>query len=175
MLLILHAGTAEPVAREIALRLRMFGLSVHRTEHQGRIRLGVVGDDSGVDWKSVGTWHGVAELVRFTAPFKLASRTFHPHATVITVGRCAIGSDQLALMAGPCSVEGEEQAFTIAEAVAKAGATIMRGGAYKPRTSPYSFQGLGEEGLKILRRAADAHGLAGVGEGMDTPQAPLPA
>ena len=86
---------------------------------------------------------------------------------MISVGRCAIGSEQLVLMAGPCSIEGEEQAFTIAAAVAKAGATVMRGGAYKPRTSPYSFQGLGEEGLKILRRAADAHGLAVVSEVMD--------
>src|SRR4029079_3541198 len=75
--------------------------------------------------------------------------------------------------AGPCSIEGEEQAFTIAAAVAKAGATIMRGGAYKPRTSPYSFQGLGEEGLRILRRAADAHGLAVVSEVMDTQQVAL--
>src|SRR5204862_4062842 len=84
------------------------------------------------------------------------------------VGRCAIGSNQIALIAGPCSVEGEEQTFTIAAAVAKAGATILRGGAYKPRTSPYSFQGLGEEGLKILRRAADAFGLAVVSEVMDS-------
>ncbi len=94
---------------------------------------------------------------------------------MISVGRGAIGSPQLALMAGPCSVEGEEQVFTIAAAVARAGATIMRGGAYKPRTSPYSFQGLGEEGLKLLRRAADAHGLAVVSEVMDTQQVELVA
>ena len=173
MLLILAAGTGEPSAAEISTRLRMFGLSVHRTEYEGQIRLGAVGDESGVDWKAVATWGGVAQVLQFDAPFKLASRLFHPHPTVITVGRCAIGSDQLVIMAGPCSVEGEEQAFTIAEAVSKAGATILRGGAYKPRTSPYSFQGLGEEGLKILRRAADAHGLAVVSEVMDTPQVPL--
>ncbi len=173
MLLILAAGTGEPLAAEISTRLRMFGLSVHRTEYEGQIRLGAVGDESGVDWKAVATWSGVAQVLQFDAPFKLASRLFHPHPTVITVGRCAIGSDQLVIMAGPCSVEGEEQAFTIAEAVSKAGATILRGGAYKPRTSPYSFQGLGEEGLKILRRAADAHGLAVVSEVMDTPQVPL--
>ena len=173
MLLILAAGTGEPSAAEISTRLRMFGLSVHRTEYEGQIRLGAVGDESGVDWKAVATWSGVAQVLQFDAPFKLASRLFHPHPTIITVGRCAIGSDQLVIMAGPCSVEGEEQAFTIAEAVSKAGATILRGGAYKPRTSPYSFQGLGEEGLKILRRAADAHGLAVVSEVMDTPQVPL--
>ena len=84
-----------------------------------------------------------------------------------------VGSRQLAIMAGPCSVEGEEQAFAIAAAVAAAGATVMRGGAFKPRTSPYSFQGLGEEGLRILRRAADAHGLAVVSEVMDTSQVAL--
>jgi len=171
----LEPKIAEAVAQDIATRLRLFGLSVHRAEYQGQIRLGAVGDSSGVDWKAVRGWTGVADVSPFPRPFQLVSRTFHPHATVITVGRCAIGSEQLALMAGPCSVEGEEQAFTIAEAVAKAGATILRGGAYKPRTSPYSFQGLGEQGLKLLRRAADAFGLAVVSEVMDTPQVPLVA
>ena len=171
----LEPKIAEAVAQEIATRLRLFGLSVHRAEHQGQIRLGAVGDSAGVDWKAVRGWSGVADVSPFPRPFQLVSRTFHPHPTVITVGRCAIGSEQLALMAGPCSVEGEEQAFTIAEQVAKAGATILRGGAYKPRTSPYSFQGLGEQGLKLLRRAADAFGLAVVSEVMDTPQVPLVA
>jgi 3-deoxy-7-phosphoheptulonate synthase len=115
----------------------------------------------------------VEEIRTIPVPFKLVSRVFQPHDTVITVGRCAIGSRQLAIMAGPCSVEGEEQAFAIAAAVAAAGATVMRGGAFKPRTSPYSFQGLGEEGLRILRRAADAHGLAVVSEVMDTSQVAL--
>jgi 3-deoxy-7-phosphoheptulonate synthase len=112
---------------------------------------------------------------KIPVPFKLVSRSFHPKDTVITVGRCAIGSEQLALMAGPCSIEGEAQAFEIAEQVAKAGATVMRGGAFKPRTSPYSFQGLGEEGLKILRRAADAFGLAVVSEVIDTQQVAMVA
>ena len=134
------------------------------------MRLGAVGEIGGVDWNAVRDWPGVESVARIPVPFKLASRAFHPHDTVISVGRCAIGSDQLAIMAGPCSVEGEEQVFRIAEAVSRAGATIMRGGAYKPRTSPYSFQGLGEEGLKLLRRAADAHGLAVVSEVMDSQQ-----
>jgi 3-deoxy-7-phosphoheptulonate synthase len=173
MLVLLEKGVSESVASEIATRLRMFGLSVHRTDSDGQVRIGAIGDGVPVDWEAARRWPGVAEISRIPVSFKLVSRAFHPHDTVISVGRCAIGSAQLALMAGPCSVEGEEQAFVIAAAVAKAGATIMRGGAYKPRTSPYSFQGLGEEGLKILRRAADAHGLAVVSEVMDSPQVPL--
>ena len=172
MLVLLDKGVNESVASDIATRLRMFGLSVHRTDHDGRIRLGAVGDGAVIDWDAARRWPGVAEIVKIPVSFKLVSRTFHPHDTVITVGRCAIGSDQLVLMAGPCSVEGEAQVFRIAEAVARAGATVMRGGAYKPRTSPYSFQGLGEEGLKLLRRAADAHGLAVVSEVLDSQQVP---
>src|SRR6266540_6391075 len=175
MLVLLKPNAGEGVASDVASRLRMAGLSVHRTDHEGRARIGAVGDGAGVDWDQVRAWPGVESVTRIPAPFKLASRAFHPHDTVITVGRCAIGSDQLALMAGPCSVEGEAQVFRIAEAVAKAGATILRGGAYKPRTSPYSFQGLGEEGLKLLRRAADAFGLAVVSEAMDAQQVPLVA
>jgi 3-deoxy-7-phosphoheptulonate synthase len=175
MLVLLKQGTSEQVAGDIAARLRMNGLAVHRADHQGRVRLGAVGDGAVVDWSAVRAWAGVESVTPIPVPFKLVSRTFRPYPTIISVGRCAIGSDQLALMAGPCSVEGEQQVFAIAAAVAKAGATIMRGGAYKPRTSPYSFQGLGEEGLKLLRRAADAYGLAVVSEVMDTAQVPLVA
>jgi 3-deoxy-7-phosphoheptulonate synthase len=175
VLILLDPGASESLAGDIAARLRLHGLAVHRTEYEGRVRLVAVGELCRVDRAAVRGWAGVAEISSIPTPFKLVSRAFHPHGTVITVGRCAIGSDQLALMAGPCSVEGEEQAFTIAEAVAQAGATILRGGAYKPRTSPYSFQGLGEEGLKILRRAADAHALAVVSEVMDSQHVPLVA
>jgi 3-deoxy-7-phosphoheptulonate synthase len=170
MLLLVRRGTSEPAIGDIASRLRMAGLSVHRTDHEGQVRLGAVGEVTALDWEAVRRWPGVESVERIPVPFKLVSRTFQPRDTVISVGRCAVGSRQLAIMAGPCSIEGEEQAFTIAAAVAKAGATVMRGGAYKPRTSPYSFQGLGEEGLKILRRAADAHGLAVVSEVMDAQQ-----
>ena len=170
MLILLRRGTGETAVADLAARLRMTGLSVHRTDHDGQARLGAVGDRAAVDWEQVRGWPGVESVQKIPVPFKLVSRTFHPADTVISVGRCAIGSEQLAIMAGPCSVEGEEQAFTIAAAVARAGATVMRGGAYKPRTSPYSFQGLGEEGLKILRRAADAHALAVVSEVMDAQQ-----
>ncbi len=170
MLLLLRPGTSEPATSDIAARLRMAGLSVHRTEHEGQTRLAAVGEIGAVNWDEVRRWPGVEDIRKIPVPFKLVSRTFQPRDTVISVGRCAVGSEQLALMAGPCSVEGEEQAFTIAAAVARAGATVMRGGAYKPRTSPYAFQGLGEEGLRILRRAADAYGLAVVSEVMDAQQ-----
>jgi 3-deoxy-7-phosphoheptulonate synthase len=167
MLIVLKPATPEAIATDVATRLRMAGLAVHRTEHDGRARIAAVGDASAIDWKQVELWAGVESVSKLVRPFKLASRAFHPHDTIITVGRVAIGGPQLAIMAGPCSVEGEEQVFTIARAVAEAGATILRGGAYKPRTSPYAFQGLGEEGLKLLRRAADANGLAVVSEVME--------
>jgi 3-deoxy-7-phosphoheptulonate synthase len=175
MLVLLKKGVSETAAADVATRLRMFGLAVHRTQHEGQVRLAGVGDGVPVDWDSIRQLPEVESVERIPVPFKLVSRCFHPQPTLISVGRCAIGSDQLAIMAGPCSIEGEEQAFTIAAAVAKAGATVMRGGAYKPRTSPYSFQGLGEEGLRIMRRAADAHGLAVVSEVMDTQQVALVA
>ena len=175
MLLLLRSEVSEPVVNDLTSWLRMAGLIVHRADHNGHVRLAALGEPGLVDWEQVKKFPAVESVTKIAVPFKLASRDFQPHDTVITVGRCAIGSDQLALMAGPCSVEGESQAFTIAEAVAKAGATVMRGGAYKPRTSPYSFQGLGEEGLKILRRAADAHGLAVVSEAMDAQQVTLVA
>jgi 3-deoxy-7-phosphoheptulonate synthase len=175
MLILLRKGTPEASTALIAGRLRMAGLSVHRTDHEGRVRLAAMGDGAAVEWDDVRTWQDVEEVRKIPVPFKLVSRSFHPQDTVITVGRCAIGSEQLALMAGPCSIEGEAQAFEIAEQVAKAGATVMRGGAFKPRTSPYSFQGLGEEGLKILRRAADAFGLAVVSEVIDTQQVTMVA
>jgi len=175
MLVLLKSGVSEAAAGEVATRLRMFGLAVHRTDANGQIRLGAVGDGVPVSWDEVRGWPEIDSVRPIPVPFKLVSRVFHPHDTVVSVGRCAIGSSQLALMAGPCSVESEEQTFTVAAAVAKAGATVLRGGAYKPRTSPYSFQGLGEQGLKLLRRAADAHGLAVVSEVMDSQLVPLVA
>jgi len=173
MLVLLKPGTPEATANDVMTRLRMAGLAVHRTDHEGRARIAAIGDLGGISADEVAHWPGVESTEKLARPFKLASRAFHPHDTIISVGRANVGAKAITIMAGPCSVEGEAQAFTIAAAVAKAGATVMRGGAYKPRTSPYAFQGLGEEGLKILRRAADANGLAVVSEVMDSQQVPL--
>ena len=114
MLVLLKKGVAEAAAGEVATRLRMFGVAVHRTDHDGRARLCAVGDGVPVSWDDVRTWPEVEAIQPIAVPFKLVSRAFHPQPTLISVGRCTIGSDQLALMAGPCSIEGEEQAFTIA-------------------------------------------------------------
>ncbi|HEY6866225.1 MAG TPA: 3-deoxy-7-phosphoheptulonate synthase, partial [Candidatus Eisenbacteria bacterium] len=108
MLVLLKKGAGEAVATDIASRLRMAGLSVHRTDHDGQVRIAAVGDGVPLDWEQVRRWPGVDSATPIPAPFKLVSRTFHPHDTIISVGRCALGSAQLALMAGPCSVEGEE-------------------------------------------------------------------
>src|SRR6187399_315493 len=173
MLVVLKKGVSEAATADVAARLRMLGLAVHRSDHDGAVRLGAVGDGAPVDWNLVRGWPSVQSVAPIPVPFKLVSRVFQPRDTLISVGRCAVGSDQLVLMAGPCSVESETQAFTVAEAVARAGATVLRGGAYKPRTSPYAFQGLGEEGLKLLRRAADANDLAVVSEVMEPQLVPL--
>jgi 3-deoxy-7-phosphoheptulonate synthase len=113
---------------------------------------------------------GVQEVLRITEPYKLASRTFRQENTVITIGDLRIGGDEVIVMAGPCSAENEEQVEASTAAVKRAGAKVLRGGAFKPRSSPYSFQGLGEEGLRMLRAAADRHNLALVSEIMDMSQ-----
>src|SRR5437899_12562182 len=124
MPVLLDERVIESVASEHATRLRMFGRSVHRTDSDGQVRIGAIGDGVPVDWDAARRWPGVEEIRKIPVSFKLVSRAFHPHDTVISVGGCAIGSDQLAVMAAQCSIEGEAQSFAIAEAVAKAGATI---------------------------------------------------
>ena len=125
---------------------------------------------AGFDTRLIEVMDGVHEVLRITEPYKLASRTFRPEKTVVSIGDLRIGGDEVIVMAGPCSAETEEQVEAAATAVSKAGAKILRGGAFKPRSSPYSFQGLGEEGLRWLREAADRHNLKLVSEVMDLSQ-----
>ena len=139
-------ATPEQVERVVAQLVEM-GFDVHRSTGALRTVIGAVGGKTG-DPRLVEVLDGVQEVLRITEPYKLASRTFRPENTVIQVGEVRIGGDEVVVMAGPCSAETEEQVEASAVAVKRAGAKILRGGAYKPRSSPYSFQGLGEEGLR---------------------------
>ena len=165
-------ATDEQVQRVIAQLVEM-GFDVHRSTGALRTVIGAVGGNRGFDPRLVEVLDGVHEVLRITEPYKLASRTFKPENTVITIGDVRIGGDEVIVMAGPCSAETEEQVEATASAVKRAGAKILRGGAFKPRSSPYSFQGLGEEGLRMLRAAADRHNLKLVSEVMDLSQIPL--
>jgi len=149
------------------------GLSVHRSTGVEHIVLGVIGDVSRIDIRDLKVLPGVSDAYRISVPYKLASREFKHSNTVIRIGDVEIGGNEVIVIAGPCSVEYKEQTMTIAEEVAKSGAKILRGGAFKPRTSPYAFQGLGEEGLKILREAADKYNLLVITEVMDKDQIEL--
>jgi 3-deoxy-7-phosphoheptulonate synthase len=173
MVVVTEPGVTEKQIEEIIKVLNEHGFDVHRSTGIRQTVLGAIGVQPDFDHRQIELLSGVAEVVRITEPFKLASRAFKRDGSVVKVGNVAIGSDSVVVMAGPCAVENEQQIHTIAEQVSKAGATVLRGGAFKPRTSPYSFQGLGEEGLKFLRAAADAHGLKVITEVMDKSQIDL--
>jgi 3-deoxy-7-phosphoheptulonate synthase len=162
-------ATDDQIQRVIA-QLTEMGFDVHRSTGALKTVLGAVGGNREADPRLLEVLDGVQEVLRITAPYKLASRTFRPQNTVITVDDLRIGGDEVIVMAGPCSAETDEQVEATTVAVKKAGAKVLRGGAFKPRSSPYSFQGLGEEGLRMLRSAADRHNLKLVSEIMDLSQ-----
>jgi 3-deoxy-7-phosphoheptulonate synthase len=162
-------ATDEQVTRVVAQLIEM-GFDVHRSTGALRTVIGAVGGNREGDPRLLEVLEGVQEVLRITEPYKLASRTFRPENTVITIGELRIGGDEVIVMAGPCSAETEEQVEASAAAVKRAGAKVLRGGAFKPRSSPYSFQGLGEDGLRLLRAAADRHNMALVTEIMDNSQ-----
>jgi len=162
----LHATREE--IEHVCERVAEFGFRVHSIEGAERVVIGVVGAGGDVTacLESLEATPGVERAVRISAPYKFVSKEFRSERTVIKVGRAEIGGDQFVTMAGPCSVESERQIMETAEAVAAAGAKILRGGAFKPRTSPYDFQGMEEEGLKLLAKARNATGLAIITEVM---------
>jgi len=164
-----EGASEEQIDRVIDALVRM-RLAVHRSTGVSRTVIGVVGNTGAIDPASVEILDGVHEVLRVSQPYKLASRAFTPDDTVVTVGDVRIGGDEVIVAAGPCAAETEEQVEATAAAVKRAGAKLLRGGAFKPRSSPYAFQGLGEEGLQMLRRAADRHGLPLVSEVMDVAQ-----
>src|SRR5688572_28308257 len=165
-------ATDEQVQRVVSQLVEM-GFDVHRSTGALRTVIGAVGGNRLGDPRLLEVLEGVQEVLRITEPYKLASRTFKSENSVIAVGDLRIGGDEVIVMAGPCSAETEEQVEATAAAVKNAGAKVLRGGAFKPRSSPYSFQGLGEAGLKMLRGAADRHNLKLVSEVMDISQLEL--
>ena len=173
MLVVMQQGATDEQIQSVIDRLVTLGFTVHRSTGVMHTVLGGVGPVEELDPADFEAMEGVKECHRIVSPYKLASRHFKPQGTVIKIGKVEIGGAHIVTMAGPCSVESREQIEKVAEVVAAEGAQIMRGGAFKPRSSPYSFQGLGEEGLKLMRTAADHRGLLVVSEVMDHTQLPM--
>ncbi len=169
MVVVMEERATEAQIQTVIAQLVEMGFDVHRSTGVNRTVIGAVGDGSG-DPQLLEVQEGVHEVLRISEPYKLASRTFKSENTVVVVGDVRIGGDEVIVMAGPCSAESEEQVEATASAVKRAGAKILRGGAFKPRSSPYSFQGLGESGLRMLRAAADRHDLKLVTEVMEIAQ-----
>ncbi len=166
MVIVMNSEATMKQASAVIQKATRLGFKPHLSKGAKRTIIGLVGNGHGTPEKDLMILPGVEDVVRITSPYKLASREFRPDATVVTVNGVEIGGTAVVVMAGPCAVESREQIMESAEAVAKAGARILRGGAFKPRTSPYSFQGLKEKGLELLREAADKTELAVVTEVM---------
>ncbi len=173
MLVVMEEGAQEAQIQQVIKRLTSLGFDVHRSTGVVHTVLGGVGGNPDFDVTSFAVLEGVKEAHRIVSPYKLASRSFRPGGTQIQIKGVEIGGKHVVVMAGPCSVEGREQIDRDAAIVAEGGAQVIRGGAFKPRSSPYSFQGMGEEGLALLRTAADRHGLLVISEVMEISQIPL--
>jgi len=174
MVVVMQEGAGEEQVQRVIERLVAMGFAVHRSTGVKHTVLGAVGARLDFDTRDLELLEGVREVVRISAPYKLASRSFRPEGTVVEVGPgVRLGGEEVVVMAGPCAVESREQIETIAAIVRQHGARLLRGGAFKPRTSPYSFQGLGEEALGWLRAAAERHDLLVISEVMDHTKIPL--
>jgi 3-deoxy-7-phosphoheptulonate synthase len=171
MVISMRHDATEAQIQAVIERIQSINLDSHRSTGVNYTVIGAVGDTASIDMRDFEILEGVGEVVRISAPYKMASRQFQPFDSVVKIGSdIEIGGKEVAVMAGPCSVESKDQINEIAARVADSGARILRGGAFKPRTSPYSFQGMGEEGLQLMRTAADKHGLAVISEIMDASQ-----
>ncbi|GIW94590.1 MAG: 3-deoxy-7-phosphoheptulonate synthase [Pirellulaceae bacterium] len=167
MIIVLKSGVTEEQIRHVVQRIEQLGLRAHVSRGTYRTVIGVIGDEAKAMAEPLRAIPGVAEVMPVLPPYKLASIEAHPEPSIVRVGSVRIGGGHLALIAGPCAVENAPRMFAIAERVRRAGANLLRGGAYKPRTSPYAFQGLGEEGLKILAEAGQRVGMPTVTEVTD--------
>jgi 3-deoxy-7-phosphoheptulonate synthase len=166
MIIIMRSEASVAEIERIQRKVESLGCTVQRVQGENYCILGLIGDTSKIDPSLLQANESVNRILRVQEPFKRANRLFHPENTVIQVGDASVGGNKIAVMAGPCSVESEEQIISIAESVKKSGASFLRGGAFKPRTSPYSFQGLKEEGLELLKLAKEKTGLPIVTEVM---------
>ncbi|MGI8743882.1 MAG: 3-deoxy-7-phosphoheptulonate synthase [Bryobacteraceae bacterium] len=173
MLVVMQEGVPEVQIQTVIDRLVSMGFTVHRSTGVQHTVLGGVGPVADFDPIEFEVMEGVKECHRIVSPYKLASRNFRPSGTIVRIRDVEIGGPEVVVMAGPCSVESQEQIEQSAKTVASYGAKVIRGGAFKPRSSPYSFQGMGEEGLRLLRAAADRHNLLVISEVMDQTQIPL--
>jgi 3-deoxy-7-phosphoheptulonate synthase len=175
MILVLRTDATSEQIDHIMERVEELGFEPRPIRGEFRTIIGLIGDDNKPHTEVLEAIPGVEQVLRILKPFKLASREFHKPDTIVQVGKVRVGGGHLAMVAGPCAVESLEGLDAIAKRVKAAGANILRGGAFKPRTSPYSFQGLGEKGLRILREVGDKYGLPVVTEVMDTRQVELVA
>src|SRR5579864_1931121 len=174
MIVAMQEKASEEQIQQVIERLITMGFEVHRSTGERQTVLGAVGARHEFDIRDFEVLGGVGEVHRISSPYKLVARSFRPEGTVVRFANgVSVGADEVVIMAGPCSVESPEQITAVAEIVAKGGAKFLRGGAFKPRTSPYSFQGVGEEALKLLRVAANQFGLLVVSEVMEISQIPL--
>ena len=172
MVIVMEETATEDQVSIVIDKLTHLGFDIHRSTGIRHTLLGAVGGQI-VDTGDLQILDGVKEVLRISSPYKLASRAFKPEGTKIKIKDVVIGGAEVVVMAGPCTVESRDQVMTIAETVSRNGAKILRGGAFKPRTSPYSFQGLGEDGLKYLKQAADRFDMLVVSEVMEPSQIPL--
>lgn len=168
MLVVMRHGASEQEVAGVVAVIEELGYQARPMPGRQRTSVGVVGNDGRVDGSRLAALPGVVEIIHVTKPYKQVSREWRPESTVVRVGAgVAVGGDEIVVMAGPCSVESEEQIIAAATAVRDAGATVLRAGAFKPRSSPYAFQGLGKRGLAMLRKAREETGLLIVTEAMD--------
>ncbi len=173
MIIVMKRGASAGDISFIVSQVEASGYRAHLSQGTERTIIGVVGDDRPLENHNFELLSGVEQVVRILQPFKLASRDFHPENTIVDVRGVLVGGQQIVIVAGPCSVESRSQLLETAWAVKEAGATILRAGAFKPRSSPYSFQGMGEEGLELLAEAREATGMPIITEVMSTEQVPL--
>jgi 3-deoxy-7-phosphoheptulonate synthase len=167
MLIVMKSDATDSQIDAVLSVIEQLGFKGHPMPGATRTAIGITGNQGAVDPSHFENLAGVAEAIRVSKPYKLISLDLRPEKTIVRVGDATIGGDELAIIAGPCAIESRTQAFAIAEAVRRSGARFFRGGAYKPRTSPYAFQGLGEEGLRILAEVRETYGLKIVTEALD--------